>query len=347
MRTLGNILWHIPFLGFINAAITYLFGLLLTITVVAAPLGLGLMELGKFYLSPFGRAMVRDHDLDPGAEIGMWKAYSWLVMILWFPIGLFLAVCMIIQAVALCLSIVGIPLAIVVAKATGTVFNPVGKRCVSVDAAQELRRRAALRELDGLGAGAVQVEPSLDGRGREETLRITPDDRPTPSAATFPDKRLIAGAAIVVVLLAAMGLGINSWRNRTPAVSTAVPASSQVKPVQPLPAVAPVSQSGHADLLDTATLSLNGRRLPLAGLRAVDMPEATAAARQYLDQTGGVTCEEAPVGGWRCLSASKGLDIAEVFALSGFAKAAANATEAIRRAEGMARENRRGIWGTS
>ena len=55
MRILGNILWHFPFFGFVNAAVNWLLGLLLTITVVAAPIGLGLMEFGKFLLAPLAR----------------------------------------------------------------------------------------------------------------------------------------------------------------------------------------------------------------------------------------------------------------------------------------------------
>lgn len=132
-----------------------------------------------------------------------------------------------------------------------------------------------------------------------------------------------------------------------------VPAAA-IPPVKQVPAAAipparqiPISHSGIPEILDTATLSVNGQRLPLAGLRPVEMPQAAAAARSYLEQAGGVTCEQALVGGWRCVSQSKGLDIAEVFALSGFAKAAANAPDFIRNAEGMARENRRGVWGAS
>ena len=58
MKTLGNILWHIPFFGFVSAILVYLLGLLLTILVVTAPIGLGLMELGKFLFWPFGNAMI-------------------------------------------------------------------------------------------------------------------------------------------------------------------------------------------------------------------------------------------------------------------------------------------------
>jgi len=63
MKTLGNILWHIPFLGFINAIFVYVIGLILTATVIAAPIGLGLMEFGKFLFWPFGHAMISKKEL--------------------------------------------------------------------------------------------------------------------------------------------------------------------------------------------------------------------------------------------------------------------------------------------
>jgi uncharacterized membrane protein YccF (DUF307 family) len=119
MKTLGNILWHFPFFGFISAAIVYLWGLLLTATVVAAPVGLGLMEFGKFLFAPFGHAMISKADLNI-EQNKAWKTYSTIVMILWFPVGLFFASVAIVQVLFLCLSIVGIPVALVIAKSLGT-----------------------------------------------------------------------------------------------------------------------------------------------------------------------------------------------------------------------------------
>jgi uncharacterized membrane protein YccF (DUF307 family) len=115
LRTLGNILWHFPFLGFITAAFYWLLGLLLTLLVVTAPLGLGLMEFGKFLLAPFGVVFVIVNAL---------------------------------QVFALCLSIVGIPVALVIAKSLGTVFNPVNKVCVPSEVAEEMARRNAHAEID-------------------------------------------------------------------------------------------------------------------------------------------------------------------------------------------------------
>ena len=90
MRTFGNILWHVPFLGFASAILVYLFGLLLTATVVAAPIGLGLIEFGKFLFAPFGHAMVRKSDLNI-QQNDAWKAYSTIIMVLYLPFGICLA----------------------------------------------------------------------------------------------------------------------------------------------------------------------------------------------------------------------------------------------------------------
>ena len=53
MRLLGNILWHFPFFGFVTSFFTFLTGGFLVLTVVGAPIGLGLIQHSKFLLSPF------------------------------------------------------------------------------------------------------------------------------------------------------------------------------------------------------------------------------------------------------------------------------------------------------
>lgn len=58
MRILGNIIWFFM-AGWILAILTYLSGLILTVLVVTAPVGLGLMEYGKFLFLPFTHDMVR------------------------------------------------------------------------------------------------------------------------------------------------------------------------------------------------------------------------------------------------------------------------------------------------
>ena len=147
MRTLGNVLWHFPFFGFLTAAFYWLLGLLLTLLVVTAPLGLGLMEFGRFLLAPFGNEMVSKSSLRVEQNV-LWQAYSTVVMILYLPFGIVFVILSAIQVFALCLSIVGIPVALVIAKSLGTVLNPVNKVCVPSAVAEEVARRNASADID-------------------------------------------------------------------------------------------------------------------------------------------------------------------------------------------------------
>ena len=146
MKTLGNILWHFPFFGFVSAGIVYLIGLLLTATVIAAPIGLGLMQLGRFLLTPFGHEMVSKKYMN--AEVNpKWDKFSTIIMIIWLPIGIVLSILATFQAIGLAISIVGIPVALVVAKSIPTYFNPVNKICVSSLMAEEVERSKVQAEL--------------------------------------------------------------------------------------------------------------------------------------------------------------------------------------------------------
>jgi uncharacterized membrane protein YccF (DUF307 family) len=149
MKTLGNILWHIPFLGFISAICVYILGFVLTITVIAAPIGVGLMEFGKFLFWPFGNTMISKKELNI-EQNSVWKTYSTIVTILYFPFGLILAILGAFQVVGLFISIIGIPVALVVAKSLGTYLNPVNKKCVHSAISDELERRKAQEVIDNV-----------------------------------------------------------------------------------------------------------------------------------------------------------------------------------------------------
>lgn len=140
MRTLGNILWHFPFFGFLSALATFLLGALLSLLVATAPIGFGLMQLAKFMLAPFSYSMVRKDDLEI-EQNKYWKLYSKIIMILYLPLGLILAIVTVVQIAGLFLTIIGIPVALVLAKALETYMNPVGKVCVPVGVATAVAQR--------------------------------------------------------------------------------------------------------------------------------------------------------------------------------------------------------------
>ena len=147
MRTLGNILWHIPFFGFVNAFVTFLIGGLFVVTIVGAPIGLGLIQLSKFLLTPFSSGMINKSDINPNQNKA-WKTFGIIVRILYFPFGLILAILTVFQIAGLFITIVGIPVALVLAKSLGTFFNPVNKSCVSKAVFDEVASRKAKAQVD-------------------------------------------------------------------------------------------------------------------------------------------------------------------------------------------------------
>ena len=137
---------YFPFFGFLTAGFVYIIGLLFTLTVVAAPIGLGLMELGKFLFKPFGSQMIDKKGVKKESN-PKWEKYSKIIMILWLPIGIILSIVSALQAIFLAFTIIGIPVAVVIAKSIPTYFNPVNKICVSSIMAEEIERAKVQAEL--------------------------------------------------------------------------------------------------------------------------------------------------------------------------------------------------------
>ncbi len=149
MRILGNIIWFFM-AGWILAILTYLSGLILTILVVTAPVGLGLMEYGKFLFLPFTHDMVRKNKGSITDAVHMtYQTYANIVKVIYIIVfGIWLFIGGIFTVIGQFITIIGIPCAIVLAKSLGTIFNPVDKVCISHDLAEELRRRVAATKAD-------------------------------------------------------------------------------------------------------------------------------------------------------------------------------------------------------
>lgn len=142
MRTFGNILWHFPFFGFLTALFNFIIGGILTITVIGSPIGLGLIQLAKFQLTPFSSQMV-DESLVGKSKPVAWNIFGIIVFIIYLPFGIILALLTVIQICCLFISILGIPAAIVLSKSLSTYFNPVGKICVDSKVVSELEKERA------------------------------------------------------------------------------------------------------------------------------------------------------------------------------------------------------------
>ena len=81
MRTLGNIIWHFPFFGFVTAIGTFFVGVFFLFTIIGAPIGLGIIQFSKFLLTPFSSAMIDKSELDDNQN-KLWLAFGFIIRIL-------------------------------------------------------------------------------------------------------------------------------------------------------------------------------------------------------------------------------------------------------------------------
>jgi uncharacterized membrane protein YccF (DUF307 family) len=124
MRTLLNIIWLVlsgfwMFLGYMAA------GALLCLLILTIPWGIASFRIGLYALWPFGRRVVSK----PSAGIG-----SFLGNVVWVLLaGWWLALGHIVTGIAMCLTIIGIPLGIASFKLVPVSLVPLGKEIVDVD----------------------------------------------------------------------------------------------------------------------------------------------------------------------------------------------------------------------
>ena len=125
VRTLLNIIWLV-FGGF-WLAMGYAFaGVILCILIITIPLGVASFRMANYALWPFGRAVVRQPDAGAGSVI---LNVVWIVLAGWW-----LALGHIVTAVAMAITIIGIPLAIANLKMIPISLVPYGKQIVPADA---------------------------------------------------------------------------------------------------------------------------------------------------------------------------------------------------------------------
>jgi penicillin-binding protein 1A len=115
---------------------------------------------------------------------------------------------------------------------------------------------------------------------------------------------------------------------RAPANERAAPAGDNIR--------------GRAEIIDTATLDVNGKPVSLFGIEPNRDPRALRALAHYLRRRE-VVCAAVPnASGHRCLAS--GQDLTEAILAAGASKAAANASPDLLAVEELARAQRVGIW---
>jgi uncharacterized membrane protein YccF (DUF307 family) len=124
MNTILNVIWLV--LCGIWMAIGYVVaGIVACILIITIPFGLAAFRIAGFALWPFGRRVVDRHDAGSPSLIGN---------VVWFVLfGWWLALGHLVTGVALCITIIGIPLGLANFKLIPVSLVPLGKVVVPTD----------------------------------------------------------------------------------------------------------------------------------------------------------------------------------------------------------------------
>ena len=124
MRVILNIIWLI--FGGLWLAVGYLLAALLCfVLIITIPFGFASLRIASYALWPFGRTIVDKPGARPGALVGN---IIWIVLFGWW-----LALGHLVSAVAMAVTIIGIPLALADLKMIPVSLVPLGKEIVPVD----------------------------------------------------------------------------------------------------------------------------------------------------------------------------------------------------------------------
>jgi uncharacterized membrane protein YccF (DUF307 family) len=122
MRFILNVIWLV-LAGFWLAVGYVLAGIVACILIITIPFGIAAFRIAGYALWPFGRTVVRRSDAGAGSTIGN---------ILWFLLfGWWLALAHLITGIALCITIIGIPLGLANFKLIPISFTPLGREVIS------------------------------------------------------------------------------------------------------------------------------------------------------------------------------------------------------------------------
>jgi uncharacterized membrane protein YccF (DUF307 family) len=129
VRLILNIIWFV--LAGLWMAIGYAFAALICfILIITIPFGIAALRIAVYALWPFGKTVVKRGDAGLGAGIGN---------VIWFVLcGWWLALGHLITGVALCITIIGIPLGLANFKLIPISLLPLGRDIVGVDEAQAM-----------------------------------------------------------------------------------------------------------------------------------------------------------------------------------------------------------------
>ncbi len=150
MRTILNILWNVPGLGFVTALGWVLAGILMAITIIGLPWAKACFTLANYTFAPFGRELVSRRDATGYDSIGT-GPLGCLANVIWLILaGWWLAVAHVVTAIGCAVTIIGIPFAWAHLKLAAAALAPVGQVVVPSEVATMIDREKAAGWLNNM-----------------------------------------------------------------------------------------------------------------------------------------------------------------------------------------------------
>lgn len=143
MALLGNFIWFVLF-GWWQALVYMAFGVLCCITIIGIPIGKALFQYAKLMAFPFGKVIISETELKGKENVAAVRRIGGLIAnILWLPFGILCFLLNIASMIACAITIIGIPIAVVIAKSCKFLLWPVGAKVVTKEDAASLKMRNA------------------------------------------------------------------------------------------------------------------------------------------------------------------------------------------------------------
>jgi uncharacterized membrane protein YccF (DUF307 family) len=125
IRFILNVLWLIFGSGLVLALVYGLAALICFALIVTIPFGVAALRLANYSLWPFGRTLITKPTSGVASDVGN---VIWAIVAGWW-----LALTHIVQGIAQCLTIIGIPFGIANFKLVPAAFWPLGREIVEID----------------------------------------------------------------------------------------------------------------------------------------------------------------------------------------------------------------------
>lgn len=212
MALLGNIIWFV-LCGWWNFLLYGFLGCVCCITIIGIPIGKALFQYAKLMVFPFGKVIVKETDIKGKENVAAVRRVGGTIAnILWLPAGVIGFILNIGLMIACAVTIIGIPVAVVIAKSCTFLLWPVGARVITKQEAETLRMEQSMMKVMGtamaVGNMTAQTAPAIPEDRQTSGVNLMDSIQANPTVERAKLNLEYIAAAYLEYIVAAVGLFI-------------------------------------------------------------------------------------------------------------------------------------------